>query len=108
MRLLKVAAMTLLPLPASAEDFAPMALNSHTALPVRIQSATVFQQDGTLLGNVQGVDKSPTGIQGIRVGVSGPRVITLGAAQASYDAVNNVVVLDADATKDAMNASPRP
>lgn len=108
MRLLPIAIIALLPWPAAAEDFAPMVLNGYTAAPARIASATVYRQDGVLLGNVQGVDRSATGIQAIRIGVAGPRVITLGAAQASYDAFKNVVVTDADATKAALGLPAHP
>ena len=93
--------LNLLAISAVAGDFAPMALNSYTAAPTVLRSATVFQQDGTVLGNIQGVERSASGINLVRIGVAGGRVITLQAADASYDAAKNQVVTDMAATKAA-------
>jgi hypothetical protein len=78
--------------PAAADDFAPMALNSYTKAPPQLVAAKVFGQDGALLGNVQGVEGTPAGLTGLRIGVPGPAVISIAASQASYDAFRNVIV----------------
>jgi hypothetical protein len=102
MRPILVICLVLLTIPAAADDIAPMALNSFTSAPPEIASATVFQQDGTTLGNVQGIDRAPGSIEGMKIGVAGSRIISLRANDVSYDAVKNVVVTDMAATKDAL------
>jgi hypothetical protein len=80
--------------PAAAEDFAPVALNSFTATPARIGSAPVLDQNGTVIGKVQGVatdqDGKPSAIS-YRVG---NRLLVIAAPAVSYDAQKNIVVAD--------------
>jgi hypothetical protein len=102
MRPILVMCLVLLAVPAAADDIAPMALNSFTSPPPRIASATVFQQDGSTLGNVQGIDRTTGSIGSMRIGVVGNRVISLPASAVSYDAGNNVVVTDESATRAAL------
>ncbi len=96
--------LALLAAPADADDIAPMALNSFTSSPPQINTASVFQQDGTILGNVQGVDRDLGAIAGLKIGVAGNRIISLTADAVSYDAVKNVVVTDETATKAALGS----
>lgn len=105
MRPILTMAWVLLVTPAAADDIAPMALNSFTNAPPQIASATVFQQDGTTLGNVQGIDRTPSSIRGMKIGVTGNRIINLPASDVSYDAVNNVVVTDMIATRQALTGT---
>jgi hypothetical protein len=79
-----------------------MALNSYTAAPVKLATATVYQQDGRVLGNIQGVEGLSGGLSRVQIGIAGPRTISLPASEASYDAAANVVVTDDAATKAAM------
>ena len=84
-------------------EFAPMALNGYSALPTRFAAAKVFQQDGVLLGNIQRLERGPGGIPSVlMIGVAGPRIISVAATDASYDAVNNIVVTDMTATTTAL------
>ncbi len=108
MRPILAMSLALFAVPAAADDFAPMALNSFTNPPPRIGSATVFQQDGTTLGNVQGIEQTPGAIGGMKIGVAGNRIISLAASVVSYDAGNNVVVTDETATKAALGQKPSP
>jgi hypothetical protein len=86
-----------------SSEFAPMALNGYSALPTRFAAAKVFQQDGVLLGNIQRLERGPGGIPNVlMIGVAGPRIISVAAADASYDAVNNIVVTDMTATTTAL------
>jgi hypothetical protein len=96
---------------AAGDDFAPMALNSFTVLPMRFPSARVMGQDGALLGNVQAVQSDLGGKPTtIRIGVAGGRIISLRSDEASYDESGNIVVTDFEATKAAIAAvgSPSP
>jgi len=102
MRLILPIFLALFAVPAAADEFAPMALNSFTSPPSRIMSAAVFQQDGTTLGNVQGIERPTGSIAGMKIGVAGNRTIKLRASDVSYDAVNNVVVTDELATRAAL------
>lgn len=102
MRLLPAIFAVFLVGPAAADDFAPMALNSFTAAPVKLQTATVYRQDGELLGNIQGVERGANGLSRLRIGIVGPRTISLPASDASYDPAANVVVAEDASMKAAI------
>jgi len=95
-------------IPVWAQDIAPSALNSFTTPPAKIASATVYRQDGSVLGNIQGFERSPGAIASVSIGVAGGRVISLRAFDASYDAVSNVVVTDMVATMAALEQKASP
>ena len=81
---------------ACAEELAPTALNSLSAMPAKAASAKVMDQNGHLLGQVERVqadqDGKPSALA-FRAANSGKRVV-ISAAAASYD--GNVVVVDND------------
>jgi len=89
--------------PAMAQsDFAPMALNSFTILPSPFPYARVMGQDGSVMGNIQGVQRGPNGVPtSIRIGVAGGKIITLRATEASYEQGGNVVIADMRAASEA-------
>jgi len=96
-------------LPANAlgqsSEFAPMVLNGYSSLPPKFRVAKVFAQDGTLVGNVQRIERGPDGrFTQIVVGISGPRVISLAAHNASWDDPTNSIVIDSEAMKAALES----
>ena len=88
----------LLARPAWAETFAPMALNSFSTTPEKIQTAQVFNQEGQALGKVYRVATDQTG-KPVQLDIlhQDGRVISISAVDASYEAASNVVVARTEA-----------
>jgi hypothetical protein len=76
------------------QDFAPMALGSFTALPKNIYSAQVFDQRGSVVGSVKGIETDAAGKpDAISIQPSdGQQIMVVGAGDVSYDQVRNVLV----------------
>jgi hypothetical protein len=83
---------------SGAEDLAPSALNSYTALPAKFLQAKVYQQDGTILGDVLRIEYS-AGYQKLVIRTGGNKEIALSGAEASYDEGLNVLVVETEAVK---------
>jgi hypothetical protein len=86
----------LVPFLACAEELAPTAINSLSAMPAKAASAKVLDQNGHLLGQVERIQSDQNGrpsALAFRAANSGKTVV-ISAAAASYD--GNVVVVDSD------------
>ena len=99
MRIAIVLASTLLavPLPAMADNFAPMALNSIAAVPAKIAGAKVVDPRGAAVGSLVRVQTDAKG-KPIKadIALTGGRTITLDASALGYDQNVNVVVTAMD------------
>jgi hypothetical protein len=77
-----------------SQDLAPMALDSYTASPKKIDSAQVFDQRGRLVGSVKGIVTDAAGKpDAISIQPSGGRpLMVVAAGDVSYDRERNIVV----------------
>jgi hypothetical protein len=89
-----IGAAVLAPVTASAQDLAPMALNSLPAPPPKITTAQVENLHGQVIGRVEKIVTDPSGKPAAIAVVSseGTRVVAAGAA--SYDEARNLVITD--------------
>ena len=83
----------LTPLAASAENIAPMALNSLGMVPAKIQGAPVEDEHGAVVGRVAKIEADRTG-RPLRADVTlnGGRMVFLETATLSYDENVNILV----------------
>lgn len=82
------------PVIASAEDLAPMALNSLPAPPSKITTAQVENLHGQVIGKVAKIVTDPSG-KPAAISVTSPEGIeVVAAAAASYDESRNLVFAD--------------
>jgi hypothetical protein len=89
-----IGAAILVPVIASAQDLAPMSMSSLSAPPSQINSATVENLHGQVIGHVQTVVTDPSG-KPAAISVLTPQGTTVVAAQAaSYDESRNMVFAD--------------
>ena len=89
-----IGAAVLAPVIASAQDLAPMALNSLPAPPPGITTAQVENLHGQVIGRVASVAADQSG-KPAAISVITPQGTTVVAAQAaSYDESRNLVVTD--------------
>lgn len=89
-----IGAALLAPVVASAEDLAPMALNSLPAPPPKITTAQVENLHGQVIGRVEKIVTDASG-KPAAISVTSPdgiRVVAAGAA--SYDEARNLVFTD--------------
>ena len=97
----------IVPALACAQELAPTALNSLSAMPAKAASAKVMDQNGHLLGQVERIqadqDGKPSALA-FRAANSGKTVV-VSAAGASYD--GNVVVVDNDQPQIAALIQPQ-
>lgn len=85
----------------SAQDIAPIALNSLPNPPDKIATAQVVDDKGTTVGAVQKVEMDQGG-KPLRVEIAllgANRVVVLPSSRLSYDQPNNVVTADMDKTQ---------
>ncbi len=80
--------------PALAEDFAPVALNSLSAVPAKIAAAPVLDRNGTVLGKVRTVATDQDGKPSALSYVQNSRLAVIAAQAVSYDARKNLVIAD--------------
>lgn len=80
--------------PALAEDFAPVALNSLTAVPARIIAAPVLDMNDAIIGKVRAVATDQDGHPSALSYVAGRHLMIVAAPAVSYDAQKNIVVID--------------
>jgi hypothetical protein len=83
-----------LSVPAIADDFAPVALNSLSAAPPKIVAAPVLDLNGTVIGKVRAIATDQDGRPSAMSYVAGNRLMILAAPAVSYDAQKNLVVAD--------------
>jgi hypothetical protein len=97
-----------LPFAASAQDIAPMALNSIGAVPPKIQGAPVEDIHGVIVGRVARIE---TDVQGkplrADVTLNGGRMVFLDTVNLSYDQNANVLVTALDQQQLAQLADQR-
>ena len=94
-----------LPVAAVAQDIAPMALNSYSALPDGINTAIVIDQHGTTLGIVSKVETNSTGAPlQVDVLMPGGRQLAVKASAASYDSMAHRVIAETGALQTAQPA----
>jgi hypothetical protein len=99
-----IGAAILVPVFASAQDFAPMSLSSLPAPPAKIASATVENLHGQVIGRVASVASDQSG-KPAAISVTTPEGTKVVAAQAaSYDESRNLVVADLPAPQVASAA----
>jgi hypothetical protein len=89
--------MTLTSLAASADDFAPIALNSIAAVPATIIGARVMDAHGTNVGAVLRIETDTMGKPlKADITLTGGRLIVLEASALGYDQKANVLVTAQD------------
>ena len=87
--------LTLVPVPAFAQEFSPMALAGFSVVPYRLKSAVVFGQDGKAVGIVQRVETDDTGRPtSVEVLEPGGAVMLVPSSSASYDSIANEVIVE--------------
>lgn len=89
-----IGAVTLAPATASAQDLAPMALNSLPAPPPKITSAQVENLHGQVIGRVQNVATDQTGKPSAVSVMTADGLKVVAAQAASYDESRNLVFTD--------------
>ena len=96
------------PFSASADDIAPMALNSIGMVPPKIQGAPVKDSHGTLVGQVAKIETDVEG-KPLRADVTlnGGRMVFLNTIDLSYDQNANVLVTALDQQQLAQLAGER-
>jgi len=79
----------------SPQDLAPMALDSYAAPPKNIDSAQVFDQRGSSIGSVKGIETDAAGKpDAISIQPTGGRqLMVVGAGDVSYDQSRNVIII---------------
>lgn len=86
--------LTLVPVPAFAQKFSPMALAGFSAVPYRLKFAVVFGQDGKAVGIVQRVETDDTGRPtSVEVLEPGGAVMLVPSSLASYDSIANELIV---------------
>lgn len=99
-----IGAAILVPVFASAQDLAPMSMSSLSTAPSNINSATVENLHGQVIGHVQTVVTDASG-KPAAISVLTPQGTTVVAAQAaSYDESRNLVFADLPTPQLASNA----
>ena len=89
--------LALTPLPATADDFAPMALNSVAAVPAKIAGAKVMDGHGVQVGSVARIETDAMGKPlKADITLTGGRMIFLEASALGYDQNANVLVTAMD------------
>lgn len=83
-----------LSIPAIADDFAPVALNSLSAAPPKIVAAPVLDLNGRVIGKVRAIATDQDGRPSAMSYVAGNRLMVVAAPAVSYDAQKNLVVAD--------------
>lgn len=98
----------LAPFAASAEDIAPMALNSVGMVPSKIQGAPVEDSHGAVVGHIAKIETDVEG-KPLRADVTlnGGRMVFLETATLSYDENANVLVTALDQQQLAQLAEDR-
>lgn len=98
----------LAPLAASADDIAPMALNSIGMVPSKIQGAPVEDVQGDVVGRIAKIETDVEG-KPLRADVTlnGGRMVFLETAALSYDESANVLVTALDQQQLAQLADQR-
>ena len=96
------------PLAASADDIAPMALNSIGAVPPKIQGAPIEDIHGAVVGHVAKIETDVEG-KPLRADVTldGGRMVFLDTASLSYDQNANILVTALDQQQLAQLADQR-
>jgi len=89
-----IGAAVLAPVIASAEDLAPMALNSLPAPPPKITTAQVENLHGQVIGRVEKIVTDPSGKPAAISITSSEGTKVVAASAASYDEVRNLVFTD--------------
>jgi hypothetical protein len=83
--------------PVAADDFAPMALNSISAVPTKIAGAKVVDPKGVAVGSLTRVQTDPKGKPlKADIALTGGQAITLDASALGYDQNANIVVTAMD------------
>jgi hypothetical protein len=91
------ACLALVPLPAAADAFAPMALNSVAAVPAKITGAKVVDGRGVEVGSVARIETDAMGKPlKADITLTGGRMIFLEASALGYDQNANVLVTAID------------
>lgn len=83
-----------LSIPAIADDFAPVALNSLSAAPPKIVAAPVLDLNRRVIGKVRAIATDQDGRPSAMSYVAGNRLMVVAAPAVSYDAQKNLVVAD--------------
>jgi hypothetical protein len=93
---------------ASADDMAPMALNSIAAIPAKIAGARVVDPHGAAVGSLVRVQTDAKG-KALKadIALTGGRMIVLDASALGYDQNANVVVTAMDQAQLAQMAPAR-
>ena len=89
-----IGAAVLAPVIASAQDLAPMALNSLPAPPPGITTAQVENLHGQVIGKVEKIVMDPSGKLAAIAVTSSEGTKVVAAAAASYDESRNLVFTD--------------
>ena len=94
---LPVVFLCVIPFSASADDIAPMALNSIGAVPSKIQGAPLEDAHGTMVGRIAKIETDVEG-KPLRADVTltGGRLVFLDTASLSYDEAANILVTALD------------
>jgi len=93
-KVIAIIAAILAPIMASAEDLAPIALNSLPAPPPKITSAQVENLHSQVIGRVEKVVTDPSGKPASISVITPEGTKVIGAAAASYDEARNLVFTD--------------